>query len=248
MLSEGESGTLENLLSTGDITLSDAEISRLINEVPGLTVVQSEDEFDWTLQRGKYKHILADRSFDKLKTTSLDEFLDVNTVDLRQLAKLNTAYSINGGLETESGYGRPDLSTLGLKASVDGTKTDLSGYELKASRRVLEFYGYLDQGARNLDFGLVDVFNQKSIVAHLSGEKDMSLVYRITFNGRLELGSRLYLQVNKKSILLDQKSNETLVDFMRALERFHDRKLIETSCDLVNLSRFEKCESYKGYC
>ncbi len=248
MLSESGSRALEDLLSAGDVTLSDIEISRLTNEMPSLTVVQSEDEFDWTSQRGKYRHIIADRSFDKAETTFLDKFLDINTVNIKRLAQLSTTYSLNGKLKTEPGYGSPDLSSLGLSISVAGNNEDMSRYRLKGSRRVLEFYGYLDQGVRNFDLGLTGVFNQKSIVANFKGKKDLALVYRITFNGREELGSRLYLQADGKSTLLDQDSNGRLVDFMRALEQFHDCKLTETSCNLVNLSRFEKSELYKGYC
>jgi hypothetical protein len=247
MLNEDDLKNLEKLITKEDLTLSDLDLIKVSKLIPGITVVQSEDRFDWVSQKGDYCHMLAEKDFDKAKSSSLDEFLDINTIDISKLGKISTTYMIKGGLEAEADYGTPDLSSLGLKIKKGAMSIDLSKYKLYKSRRVLEFYGYTDQGARIMNWAIKDVFEQKATVAYLNGQKDIAIVCRSTFSGKEEQGTRLYLHTKNSMIRLDLDDNSRLLLFMKALERIHDYALKESSSTLINVSKRLRIEELKGY-
>lgn len=247
MLNDSDIKNLEVLLNKEDITLSDMELIKISKLVSGMTVVQSEDHFNWMTQKGEYKHIIAPKDFDKATTTHLDEYLDINVVNLDRLGRANTTYTVKGDLLAEEDYGVPKLSELKLLIDHEELKIDLSRYTLKNSMRVLEFYGYCDQGARMMNWDIANVFNQRSTVAYLDGPQRVSVIHRTTFNGREEKASRLYLQLGDSVLVLDPSKNERLELFMRAIERFHDVGLKETSSTSVNVSQRIRAESFPGY-
>ncbi|MCL4401009.1 MAG: hypothetical protein M1348_02275 [Candidatus Parvarchaeota archaeon] len=247
MLNEEDIKNLESLVAKEDMSLSDLELIKLTKLVSGITVVQSEDRFDWNSQTGDYYHILSTRDFDKYGTTSLDQFLDINTVDITKLGKSYRTYVIKGALSPEIGYGKPDLGALNLQINNGAVNIDLSKYSIANSRRVLEFYGYTDQGARMANWAISNVFNQKATVAYLDGPQKMAVVYRTTYSGREEQASRLYLCTDDSSILLDTDKNLRLALFMQALEKFHDSGLREASSRTVNVSKRIRAEELHGY-
>ncbi len=235
---------LERLRAGEEITPSDKELLKLTQEDPRLTVVQSDEDFDWEKSEGAFYNIVAERSFDKPAVSALNEVLDISQVSLSALAKLGKTYVIKGGLEYRDGESNKKLSSADLKlAYLDisitdkkGNAFDLSGYKLNKSGRSREFYGYMDQGAREIGIDTGPVFNQTSVSATFSGRDNFSIVYRMTFNGKELVGSRLYMDKDGERTSLDESYNQTLVLFMRSLNEIHDNRFTETSCTTVNVT------------
>ena len=234
---------LEMLCSTNKITLSDKEIIRLHEEDNDLIIVQTEDYYDWDKCSGRYRHLVSERNFCKSIVSYLNEVLDIAMVDVDKLAKVSKTYAISGELQNKTRDGSttfaaPNLKELGICAMLaEGDEIKLAPYGLKSSGRAIEFYGFTDQGARDAGLATGPIFNQKSVVANLGGVKEISIVYRMTFSGRKLIGSRLYLFTEQGRQTLDRSKNEKLMDFMKALDYWHDNKLKETSCEVVDETR-----------
>ncbi|MCL5009405.1 MAG: hypothetical protein M1433_00250 [Candidatus Parvarchaeota archaeon] len=229
---------LDNLLSgfikKGYLTVSDKELLKLREKDSNLTVVESGDYFMWEQSEGVYYNIVTGRDFDKKVVSSFNNYLDISTIDINKLAVQDDAYMLAGGLECviEGVNGTlkgPDFGKLGLNLYTNGGVLDLSKYKLSMSARIREFYS-VDKGLRVSEEKCP--FNSTSLVARLSGKDEISIVYRITYSGNSEIGSRLYLKTSQSSAPLNKDRNENIIDFMKHLYDLHRLALSETSCDV----------------
>lgn len=228
---------MADLLSKRKITLSDQALLKICQDYDNLTVIEAGEDFDWKNSNGTYYQIISERHFDKAAVCLRNRELDIDKVEsVAKLARLNKTYVMKGELENKI-VKVPSLRELGLYAVItSGERIDLGDYKLKSSGRSREFYGYSDQGTREVGAIPASPFNQTSISADFSGPENLKVVYRMTFNDSELIGARLYLYKGNTRIRLDPSQNERLVLFMRTVGIVHDNCLDEVSCTTLDAS------------
>ncbi len=249
--------TLDEILSElekrGELTVSDKELLKLRESDHDLTIVESADSFSWPDLKGRYYDIIARKDFDKAEVSDLDEYADLLRIDIDKLAARDSAYYLDGDLAEDPEYevdgikSAPNFSDLKkLKLSVktkNGKKIDLSPYRLAVSGRIREFYS-VDKGLRIAEEGRP--FNSTSMIVKLHGKDDIAIVYRKTYYGSEEVGSRLYLKsAQHNSTMLDKDENADIISFMDTLEYIHKAELKETSCSVSHFGRKRRGSDYR---
>ena len=131
----------------------------------------------------------------------------------------------------------PDLNKLNLSIFEDNSEIGLKDYSLIKSERYLE-YPNLNEGRVNLTKTvLVRLFNKKE-------NKGRTLVYRRTIYGNKIVGSRIYSLENGVLKFLDKDKNQRLMDFMGAIDYWHDNKLKEGGAKLEKFGTGLNVPSY----
>ncbi len=228
MIPKNERGILDNLLKQDYITVSDEEILNLISENEDLTVLQSMDTFNWYKNKGESKHIIAKKGRNNLMY--LDKKLDLFLVNMEKLKETNNSYVVSSELYTENFSEKdsiPNLALLNVSVYDSRSYKSLDSYSLIKSERYCE-YPNLKEGRENLN---------KTIKVRFYSEKEsngVTLVYRQTMNKNSIVGSRIYLFDKGELKILDKAKNERLIEFMRAVDYWHDNELIEGN------AKFEK--------
>lgn len=230
---------LSKMESAGELTVSDKELLKLRDADPNLTVVETAEYFDWNKSRGEYYNIVTGKNFDKDRVASFDDYADIMRVNTKVLGMYGKSYTLEGPLECIIGGvkgdpAKPDFGKLKLRVTTNnGESINLSDYNMSVSARVKEFYS-VDKGLRVSEES--HPFNSVSMIAKLSGNGDIALVYRTTFKGREKVGSRLYLRTPEgESRILGKEENSSIIDFMDYLRLVHKDAFKETSCKVSEL-------------
>ena len=229
---------LDDLLNQKYITPSDNEILNVLMENEDLRILQSKDTFNWYENKGQTEHILSMKTSKNL--TYFDERLDLFQIDREKLKETGNSYAVSAGLVMQPFSKKnliPDLNKLNLSIFEDNSEIGLKDYSLIKSERYLE-YPNLNEGRVNLTKTvLVRLFNKKE-------NKGRTLVYRRTIYGNKIVGSRIYSLENGVLKFLDKDKNQRLMDFMGAIDYWHDNKLKEGSTKLEKFGTGFNVPSY----
>ena len=229
---------LDDLLNQKYITPSDNEILNVLMENEDLRILQSKDTFNWYENKGQTEHILSMKTSKNL--TYFDERLDLFQIDREKLKETGNSYAVSAGLVMQPFSKKnliPDLNKLNLSIFEDNSEIGLKDYSLIKSERYLE-YPNLNEGRVNLTKTvLVRLFNKKE-------NKGRTLVYRRTIYGNKIVGSRIYSLENGVLKFLDKDKNQRLMDFMGAIDYWHDNKLKEGGAKLEKFGTGLNVPSY----
>jgi hypothetical protein len=229
---------LDDLLNQKYITLSDNEILNVLMENEDLRILQSKDTFNWYENTGKTEHILSMKTSKNL--TYFDEHLDLFLVDREKLKETNNSYAVSTDLIMQPFSKRnsiPDLDELNLSLLEDNSEVNLKDYSLIKSERYLEYPNPNEERVNLNKTVLARLFNKKE-------NKGRTIVYRRTIYRNKIVGSRIYSLENGALKILDKAKNQRLMDFMGAIDYWHDNKLKEGSTKLEKFGTGFNVPSY----
>lgn len=230
--------SLENMIRNNYITESDSEILKLINENEDLKILQSKDVYNWQKNDGKTEHILSMAKPQKI--TYFDDKLDIFVVDNEKLKETKNSYGIESRLYNPNFNKKdsiPNLKELNLSINYNDSIIDLGGYSLITSERYIE-YPNLKENRENENKTITAVFYDNTL------KKDIKIVYRQTFNNKVQVGSRLYISEKGDLKILDKEKNIDLSGFMFALDNWHDNRLKEKDTRIVKFGTGSNLPSY----
>lgn len=238
MMRDEKRSMLDDLLDKRYITTSDSEILNVLMENEDLRILQSKDTFNWYENTGKTEHILSMKTSKNL--TYFDERLDLFLVDREKLKETGNSYAVSAGLVMlpfSKKNSIPDLNGLNLSVVEDNGEIDLKGYSLIKSERYLEYPNSSEERGNLNKTVLARLFNKKE-------NKGRTIVYRRTIYGNKIAGSRIYSLENGALKILDKAKNQRLMDFMGAIDYWHDNKLKEGGAKLEKFGTGLNVPSY----